>query len=170
MHSFLGSFLNLVRRAGIRKPAETELELKTADSDIQIVCLVAGDQDRGLLDQTAARHRWKLLFAQTEPKAREMASRLKPAIILLDRDVPGADWRNAVSSLAASSGGGCVVLISRVTDDYLWNEVVSSGGYDVLPKPLREEDVLRTVKLAWFYWNGLRSISAPALARAAARK
>jgi len=38
-------------------------------------------------------------------------------------------------------------------DDYLWNEVVRRGGYDVLSKPLREEDLMRAIKLAWAYWN-----------------
>ena len=49
-----------------------------------------------------------------------------------------------------------MLLISRVTDEYLWNEVVSNGGYDVLRKPLSESDVQRQVRLAWSYWSGMR--------------
>jgi FixJ family two-component response regulator len=61
--------------------------------------------------------------------------------------------------LATASGGACVLLISTVADDNLWNEVVLNGGYDVLRKPLREADLLRAVKLAWSYWNGIRQIA-----------
>lgn len=52
------------------------------------------------------------------------------------------------------------MLISPVADDYLWNEVVSNGGYDVLAKPLRQQDVLRAVKFAWSYLNSTRQAAA----------
>jgi len=55
--------------------------------------------------------------------------------------------------LSSSRHRPCVLLVSRVVDDYLWNEVVRRGGYDVLSKPLREEEVARAIKLAWAYWN-----------------
>jgi hypothetical protein len=47
----------------------------------------------------------------------------------------------------------CAILISDVTDDNLWNEVVLWGGHEVLVTPLREENVLRAIRLAWLYWN-----------------
>jgi hypothetical protein len=47
----------------------------------------------------------------------------------------------------------CIMLVSKVIDDYLWNELVSNGGYEVLRKPLREEEVSRAVKMAWTYWS-----------------
>jgi hypothetical protein len=43
--------------------------------------------------------------------------------------------------------------MSRVVDEYLWNETVRRGGYDVVSKPLREEDLIRVVRLAWSYWS-----------------
>ena len=54
------------------------------------------------------------------------------------------------------------MLISPVADDYLWNEVLSNGGYDVLAKPLRQQDVLRAVKFAWSYLNSTRQTPATA--------
>jgi FixJ family two-component response regulator len=55
--------------------------------------------------------------------------------------------------LASAPQRPSVILTSRVVDDYLWQEVIRYGGYDVLSKPLREEDVVRSVRLAWSYWN-----------------
>jgi FixJ family two-component response regulator len=46
-----------------------------------------------------------------------------------------------------------VILVSGVRDDYLWQEVIRRGGYDVLPKPLRADSVARIVKLALSYWK-----------------
>jgi len=50
--------------------------------------------------------------------------------------------------LALSSHRACVILVSGVVDAYLWDEVVRKGGFDLLPKPLRKEGVIRTVRLA----------------------
>jgi len=45
------------------------------------------------------------------------------------------------------------MLASKVIDDYLWNELVSCGGYEVVRKPLREDEVCRAVRMAWSYWS-----------------
>jgi FixJ family two-component response regulator len=62
------------------------------------------------------------------------------------------------------------MLVSRVADDNLWNEVVCNGGYDVLRKPLRQPDVLRAVKFAWSYWNSLRQAATAPRSAARAKK
>ena len=45
------------------------------------------------------------------------------------------------------------MLVSKVIDDYLWSELVANGGYEVLRKPLREDEVFRSVRMAWSYWS-----------------
>jgi len=54
------------------------------------------------------------------------------------------------------------MLVSKVIDDYLWNEVVCYGGYEVLAKPVREGEVSRAVRLAWSYWSSATKFSAMA--------
>jgi DNA-binding response OmpR family regulator len=129
---------------------------------IAVLAVIQQPADRSLLDEIAQRHRWKMALASSREEARDCLPRIEPQIILFDRDGDPIDWRSAVSSLAAASNGACVLLISRVVDEYLWNEVVSNGGYDVVRKPLREDDLLRNVKLAWSYWNGTRRTRASA--------
>jgi DNA-binding NtrC family response regulator len=114
------------------------------------------EQDRSLITKVCEGNQWDVFFANTCDEARQMAEKIKPQIILLDRDMADGDWRHALSAFSSASSGACTILISRVADDYLWNEVVCNGGYDVLAKPLREQDVLRAVRLAWFYWNNIR--------------
>jgi ribulose 1,5-bisphosphate carboxylase large subunit-like protein len=63
------------------------------------------------------------------------------------------EWRAVVTGFAAASGGACIMLVSKVIDDYLWNELVSNGGYEVLRKPLRENEVSRAVRMAWSFWS-----------------
>ena len=45
------------------------------------------------------------------------------------------------------------MLVSKLIDDNLWNDLVSSGGYEVLRKPLRDDEVSRAVRMAWSYWS-----------------
>jgi len=63
--------------------------------------------------------------------------------------------RGVIRNVTAAPRLVCAILISDVTDDYLWNEVVRWGGHDVLVAPLREENVRRAIRLAWLYWNSV---------------
>lgn len=121
-------------------------------SSIAVIGLVTGDADRRLLASICRRNRWNLLFTDTCEDARIALHRLKEPVILCDRDLPGRGWRETVEDLASCPHRACIILVSEVVDAYLWNEVVRTGGYDVLSKPLREDDVVRAVKLA-SYWN-----------------
>ena len=80
-----------------------------------------------------------------------MLKKMRAAVILCDRDLPGVDWRHALEKLAASRPDCPIVLTSSVNDEYLWDEVVHTGGYDVLSKPLQEDLTVRAVNLAWSY-------------------
>ena len=129
-------------------------------SRITILSILLDDQDRSLIAKVSHVNQWDAVFAKTCAEARQVSERIKAHIILLDRDLAEGDWRNSLSDCASSSAGACTLLISKVADDYLWNEVVCNGGYDVFRKPLREQDVLRAVKFAWSYWNSARQAAA----------
>lgn len=120
---------------------------------IAVIGLIASDADRLALTGICTRNRWNLLLAETCQEARTALDKLKAPVILCDRDLPGKGWRGAVEELASSPHRACIILVSGVADNYLWNEVVRTGGFDVLSKPLRDEDVVRAVRLAWSYWN-----------------
>jgi DNA-binding NtrC family response regulator len=134
-------------------------EERAATTHITVIGLAFTDEDRRLLSSVCRARQWNVLFADSCDKARAALDQHRAAVILCDRDLPGGEWRDAVQALASFPYRACVLLISRVVDDYLWNEVVQRGGYDVLLKPLREEDVVREVKLAWSYWNTARRAS-----------
>lgn len=144
-------------RPGRRAISGPPLRYATAAS-VTIVALVVEDQDRKLVADISRRHQWDVHFADTCEDALEASNELVVPVILCDRDLPGTEWRDVVRSLASCPHRACVILISRVLDDYLWDEVGRKGGYDVLSKPLQEVDVVRAVKLASSYWNTLRSV------------
>lgn len=161
MREVIGTLVKAVssffsEKSGSAAALERELEHNSNRSSITILCVLRTAAEQHLLEEISHRNHWNMFFASTSEEAHKSLKHAKPQIILIDRDIDGADWRHAVSSLATASSGACVLLISRVIDDYLWNEVVTNGGYDLLRKPLGEDDVLRSVRLAWSYWSGTR--------------
>jgi DNA-binding response OmpR family regulator len=128
-------------------------EEASSNTPVTIICFLSEDHDRSLVTDLCRRQRWDVFFAVTRPEAENALRELKPQIMLFDRDLAGQDWREFVTCFAAASGGMCIMLVSKVIDDYLWNELVSNGGYEVLRKPLREDEVSRAVKMAWSYWT-----------------
>jgi DNA-binding NtrC family response regulator len=167
IQSLLRTVSDIVRRGkpGLSRPS-LHRDDRAAIAAITVIGLAFTDKDRGVLAEVCSRKQWNVLFADTCDQARAALDQVKAPVILCDRDLPGDEWRDVVQVLASFPHRACVILISRVVDDYLWNEVVQRGGYDVLIKPLREEDVARAVRLAWSYWNTARRASVfPANAR-----
>ena len=138
-----------------RRPVNSPVSVRepTGAAAATLLCVLPTPADRSLLADLSRRQRWETFFASSRDDARETIRRVQPQIVVLDRDLEPAGWRYALSSLAAASNGACVLLVSRVIDEYLWNEVVSNGGYDLVRKPLTEEAISRNVKLALSYWN-----------------
>jgi DNA-binding NtrC family response regulator len=125
----------------------------SSNSLVTVICLLPEDQDRSLMIDLCQRNHWEVFFAASREQAEWALQELKPQIMLFDRDIAGPRWREFVAGFAAGSGGACIMLVSKVIDDNLWNDLVSSGGYEVLRKPLRDDEVSRAVRMAWSYWS-----------------
>jgi DNA-binding NtrC family response regulator len=135
------------RFQGRSKPAPSSA---TAEK-ISVLAITPDDGDRRLLSVFSIRGQWDLAFASAYPEAVDILKGGRAAVIICDRDLPGLDWRKCLEDLAASSPGCPIILTSSVYDEYLWEEVVHRGGYDVLGKPLQEDQAVRAVNLAWSY-------------------
>ncbi len=120
---------------------------------VPIVALLAGEDDRGVLAHVSAGEPWDVHFTASFEAARDAAHRFGAPVVVLDRDWPGAEWRTVVHELARASQRTCVILVSGVADEYLCQELIRSGGYDVLAKPLHAAALARVVKLALSYWE-----------------
>jgi DNA-binding NtrC family response regulator len=123
---------------------------------VSILALLTEEGDRRLLAAAANRNHWVLAFAGGYDEARLQLEKIQQPVVLCDRDSLERDWCSVVEGLATCSPHSSILLVSKVADDYLWNEVVRRGGYDILSKPLEEDEVVRVVKLAWSYWNSTK--------------
>ncbi len=112
---------------------------------LAVLAILASQNDRAQLESIFEKAGWRIVFANG---IEELTAQPMP-IILYDRDLPGADWRQAIQQLAGSQPSRKVILASFVADDYLWEEVIHFGGYDILPKPFRENEVRHVIQFAW---------------------
>jgi DNA-binding NtrC family response regulator len=71
-----------------------------------------------------------------------------PDVVLCEAYLPDGDWRDLLENLSHRRNPPCLIVTSRVADEYLWAEVLNLGGYDVLAKPFDAEEVCRVVGLA----------------------
>ncbi len=122
-----------------------------------VIALAASDYDREVLTAVSRRGPWDMHFADSRVQAWEIVHRFGSPVVLYDRDWPNAEWRTTVHTFASCPRRPCVILMSRVADDYLWQELIRCGGHDLLAKPLRADDVNRALKLALSYWNSARA-------------
>jgi DNA-binding NtrC family response regulator len=90
---------------------------------------------------------WELRIANDLEEAAAFLGTRAASIVLFDRDLPDVDWRQAIGKLANEHSR--VILASFVADDYLWEEVIHCGGYDVIAKPFREDEVIHMIHFAW---------------------
>lgn len=122
-----------------------------------VIALAASEHDRAILTAISCHGPWDVHFADSRVQAWEIVHRFRSPVVLYDRDWPNAEWRTTVHTFASCPQRPCVILMSRVADDYLWQELIRWGGHDLLAKPLRADDVQRALKLAWSYWNSARA-------------
>ncbi len=65
-------------------------------------------------------------------------------VILYDMDAP-EHWREALEQFLRLRPKSRVVFLSRLADTPMWLEVLDTGGYDLVMKPLRAEEVRSVV-------------------------
>jgi DNA-binding response OmpR family regulator len=124
------------------------------DNPLHILVLTRSDSVRATVERVADRPNWHLSICGTCEEAIGLLATVRFPIVLYDRELDGLDWRKAIRCLANAAPSACILLASPVVDDYLWQEVVLHGGYDVLTKPLKDEAVAHVIDQALLYWNG----------------
>jgi DNA-binding response OmpR family regulator len=127
----------------------------TPEQRLRILALSMSIDDSVLLRCLAQQHKWDLRLTQSPREAFQLASQSHFEIILCDRNQPGYPWREVLDRLAECSSRSCILLVSPVSRDDLWRNVLQHGGYDVLLRPLRENSTLHAIRavLRFISWD-----------------
>ena len=83
----------------------------------------------------------------------KLARQVDAPVVLCDRDLPGLEWQKGVPRLVSASSTSCLILLSDVSDPYLWDELVRHGGFDVLTRPFQREQLLAMLDFAYTHWK-----------------
>jgi DNA-binding NtrC family response regulator len=116
---------------------------------IPLLMITSRDEDLGELTALLQTTLWdvnRLTHLEDADAALKAAS---VPILLIDREAAGACWQTALKRLVGMRRSASVILLSNVSDAYLWDEVVKQGGFDLLTRPFKKDKVLSMFLFAY---------------------
>jgi DNA-binding response OmpR family regulator len=136
---------------GFRPKLSERESRRQANSTIRLLAITANDRFYSSLVEIAASCGWEIRRAGSIKEGLDVARAQSMPLLLLDWDEDGHDWRGEVRRLATAPGHPCVLLSSRVADENMRQEVIRFQGYDVLPRSADRDQIVRTIRFAWFW-------------------
>ena len=85
--------------------------------------------------------------------AKSALQRGRMSIVMCEHDLSPGSWKELLDFVQRLPAPPPVIVTSRMADERMWAEVLNLGGYDVLARPFRSEEVIRTVTSAWSLWQ-----------------
>jgi len=124
-----------------------------ASETVRLVAITNEPDESAALQQIASGYRWRISIVTSSKAAVDALNEQPTPLVICDRDLAEEDWREVLTRIAGLPQAVCVLLASRVVDDYLWRQVIRNHGYDVVSKPYQPEELRRAVTFAWS-WRG----------------
>jgi DNA-binding response OmpR family regulator len=124
--------------------------METAASPHCVTVMIVGEyeNDRLLLTELSRKFGWRLFEVHNRREAIRCLRNNAVQVVLAERQAPQETWKRMLHDLRLISPSPQLIVTSRDADEYLWSEVLNLGGFDVLPRPLRQEEVERVVESA----------------------
>lgn len=75
-------------------------------------------------------------------------------VVVCSKELPGSGtWKDVIAAVHRFPNPPDVLVYTAQPDDRLWMEVLSLGGFDLLPLPFNRNEVLRLISLASRKWG-----------------
>jgi hypothetical protein len=122
-----------------------------ADDDLVVhfIVITADEEFYLRLQRIADACQWRIGRAPSYHGAQILISAQPTPIVVYDGDLNAGNWRDAFKDIRDLPAHPCVLLASRVADDYLLQEILRNHGYDLLPKLAPNEKLIHCLKFAW---------------------
>ena len=114
----------------------------------KLLSVFTSAEDSAAVERIVTPSRWTVLRANGCRQARNILHMNKVAVVLCDQILPDGSWREILHDMAGLANAPILVVASALADEALWAEVLNLGAYDLLSKPFRADEVLRTISLA----------------------
>jgi DNA-binding NtrC family response regulator len=112
---------------------------------IEIVLASNRDGDRQMLEESIGGTPWRLVTASNLQQALESLHRVAIPMVLCDGQFDQLPWRILLRTLRKERRRACVILLTDPGSPELLSEVLQRGGFDVLTRPFRREEVFPTL-------------------------
>jgi len=110
------------------------------------------NEDHRRVRESLEKARWLVVEARDWGAVVSLTQCIAFPVIVCDRDFLEADGHSAVRRLAGGWRTASVVLLADRWDPDLWESLLQQGGFDVLMRPLHEDDVLAVLDTAYREW------------------
>ncbi len=108
--------------------------------------------------------RWTVLRARDLAEAGPELKRAGALVVVCEAALPDGTWKDVLDHASRRVTPPPVVVAAGNADERLWMDVLNGGGYNVLGRPFREQEVFRILSLAWLRHRD--SVPAPVRANA----
>lgn len=119
-----------------------------ASEPSSLMVVVADEQERQTLEAIVAPCRWTVYRATSCEEAIRFARHARPRVLVCDAELRDGSWRRIWKALSIGPRPPLLIVASRNADERLWSQVLHAGGYDVLVKPFRPEEVVWAIHCA----------------------
>lgn len=123
------------------------------EDTITVLAVTAAPDEAAFLDTLAGRTRWKVERVCSVSEAASFMAQNDVAVVLSSATLPDGNWKDVLASVSSHGRRARVIVLASRSDDHIWSEVLDSGGYDVLAKPLDATEAVRVISLAWRQWR-----------------
>lgn len=125
---------------------------KMGDGDLIRLLVITQDDNFSLfIHRVASGCGWETRMAKTVECGLQVLDEFRASVAIYDWPTAEQDWRCDVDRLAAIPDRPCVLLASRVDDEYLSAELVRHGGFDVIPRSADADRYIRNIQFAGFF-------------------
>lgn len=135
-----------------------EVREDTEDANRMRLLVVTQDDNYFLsIHRTATDCGWETRLARTVERGLQVLVEFRASVAIYDWPATEQDWRGDVDRLTAIPDHPCVLLASRVDDEYLGAELVRHGGFDVIPRSADADRLVRNIQFADFFRKNSRA-------------
>jgi DNA-binding response OmpR family regulator len=109
--------------------------------------------DHYYFDSLFGRTNWKLHHAYSNAEAEAFLREQSVPVVIIDEDLDPGAWDLVVEASGKTGLTPKLLVASLLTAGGGWAEALNSGAYDVLARPLDQQEVLHSISMAWLAWK-----------------
>jgi DNA-binding NtrC family response regulator len=123
-------------------------QVRNLEERISVVGVVMPEQRREL-ENILSHTRWEHHLFCSIADAIEKIYGLPVSVVLCEQKLSDGTWMDLLEAAEKLSPRPQIIVMSADASMELWGEVLNCGGYDLLARPLRPEEIYDVVPMAW---------------------